>query len=112
MKLGVVRRIDDLGRIVIPKEIRNMLGIEVGDGLEIFPAKDNDGNASIILQKQKTEPIINEKLETLLYKTIIAWFDEVQYIDYNSIDEQGWIEYVCSEIGITEEEYKKIMKLN
>ena len=112
MKLGVVRRIDDLGRIVIPKEIRNMLGIEVGDGLEIFPAKDDYGNASIILQKQKIEPITNEKLETLLYKTIISWFDEVQYIDYDSIDEQGWIENVCSEIGITEEDYKRIMKLN
>ena len=33
---GVVRRIDDLGRIVIPKEIRRTLHIKEGDPLEIF----------------------------------------------------------------------------
>jgi transcriptional pleiotropic regulator of transition state genes len=34
--LGVVRHLDDLGRVVIPKELRRTLGIEAGDGLEIF----------------------------------------------------------------------------
>ena len=33
---GIVRRIDDLGRIVIPKEIRRTLRIKEGDPLEIF----------------------------------------------------------------------------
>lgn len=33
---GIVRRIDDLGRIVIPKEIRRELGIRDGDPLEIY----------------------------------------------------------------------------
>ena len=33
---GVVRRIDDLGRIVIPKEIRRNFKINEGDSLEIF----------------------------------------------------------------------------
>lgn len=37
---GVVRRIDDLGRIVIPKEIRRTLGIKDGTSLEIFVEKD------------------------------------------------------------------------
>lgn len=32
---GIVRRIDDLGRVVIPKEIRRNLGIKEGDPLEI-----------------------------------------------------------------------------
>ena len=38
---GIVRRIDDLGRIVIPKEIRRTMRIREGDPLEIFT--DNDG---------------------------------------------------------------------
>lgn len=33
---GIVRRIDDLGRIVIPKEIRRTMHIHEGDPLEIF----------------------------------------------------------------------------
>ena len=33
---GIVRRIDDLGRIVIPKEIRRSFRIKEGDPLEIF----------------------------------------------------------------------------
>jgi AbrB family looped-hinge helix DNA binding protein len=36
MKTGIIRRIDDLGRVVIPKEIRKNLGIAEGDELEIF----------------------------------------------------------------------------
>ena len=35
MKTGIIRRIDDLGRVVIPKEIRRNFGIAVGDELEI-----------------------------------------------------------------------------
>ena len=37
---GIVRRVDDLGRIVIPKEIRQNLGIHEGDPLEIFLHED------------------------------------------------------------------------
>ena len=37
---GIVRRIDDLGRIVIPKEIRRSLKFREGDPLEIFLEKD------------------------------------------------------------------------
>lgn len=39
---GIVRRIDDLGRIVIPKEIRRTMHIREGDPLEIFTAKDGE----------------------------------------------------------------------
>lgn len=35
MKTGIVRRIDDLGRIVIPKEVRQKLDIHEGDALEL-----------------------------------------------------------------------------
>ena len=44
---GVVRRIDDLGRVVIPKEIRKTLRIKEGDPLEIF----TDSEGGIILKK-------------------------------------------------------------
>lgn len=33
---GIIRRVDDLGRIVIPKEVRRTLGIREGDPLEIY----------------------------------------------------------------------------
>lgn len=44
---GVVRRIDDLGRVVIPKEIRRTLRIHEGDPLEIF----TDREGGVILKK-------------------------------------------------------------
>ena len=44
---GVVRRIDDLGRVVIPKEIRKVLRIKEGAPLEIFTDKEGE----IILKK-------------------------------------------------------------
>ena len=39
---GIVRRIDDLGRIVIPKEIRRTMRIREGDPLEIYTSKDGE----------------------------------------------------------------------
>ena len=44
---GIVRRIDDLGRIVIPKEIRRTLKIREGDPLEIY----TDSEGEVILKK-------------------------------------------------------------
>ena len=44
---GIVRRIDDLGRIVIPKEIRRVLRIRESDPIEIFTDKEGQ----VILQK-------------------------------------------------------------
>ena len=38
---GIVRRIDELGRVVIPKEIRKTLRIKEGDPLEIYTDKEN-----------------------------------------------------------------------
>ena len=44
---GIVRRIDDLGRVVIPKEIRRTMRIREGDPLEIF----TDREGEVILKK-------------------------------------------------------------
>jgi transcriptional pleiotropic regulator of transition state genes len=43
---GIVRRVDDLGRIVVPKELRKTLNIEERDALEIYTEGDQ-----IILKK-------------------------------------------------------------
>lgn len=44
--IGIVRKIDELGRIVLPIETRNLLGIKTKDALEIYMDKD-----SIVLRK-------------------------------------------------------------
>ncbi|CDC81137.1 MAG: AbrB/MazE/SpoVT family DNA-binding domain-containing protein [Clostridia bacterium] len=43
---GIVRKVDELGRIVLPSELRKSLGIEVKDSLEIYTSGD-----SVILKK-------------------------------------------------------------
>ena len=48
---GIVRRIDDLGRVVIPKEMRKMLKIEDYDALEIFTTD----SGQVVLQKYHEE---------------------------------------------------------
>lgn len=49
---GIVRRIDDLGRVVIPKELRRRMGIHENDPLEFFMSEDGKG---IILQKDNPD---------------------------------------------------------
>lgn len=48
---GIVRRIDDLGRIVIPKEIRRNMGLKDGDMLEIIT---NYNKEEIVIRPYKT----------------------------------------------------------
>lgn len=48
---GIIRRIDDLGRVVVPKEIRRSLRIKEGDPLEIFTTRDGE----IIFKSCQTE---------------------------------------------------------
>jgi len=66
---GIVRRIDDLGRVVIPKEIRRTLRIREGDPLEIFTDRDGE----VILKKyspiSELGQFSNEYAETL-YETL------------------------------------------
>ena len=44
---GIVRRIDELGRVVVPKELRKQLRIDEGDAIEIF----TEANGEIVLKK-------------------------------------------------------------
>jgi len=78
---GIVRRIDDLGRIVIPKEIRRTLRIREGDPLEIFVDREGE----VILKKYSP---INELghfateyaealFDTLHYPVLVCDRDEI-----------------------------------
>jgi transcriptional pleiotropic regulator of transition state genes len=58
---GIVRKVDDLGRIVIPKELRKTMNIKKKDPMEIFVEKIN-----IILSKYEKGCLFCEKWEILL----------------------------------------------
>lgn len=58
---GIVRRVDDLGRIVIPKEVRRSLGIKEGDPLEIFISNEGE----LVLKPYfETTRIVDDFMET------------------------------------------------
>lgn len=56
---GIVRRIDDLGRVIIPKEIRRTMGIQEGDPLEIFM----EGQDTVCFRKYGTD--LTEEIDRL-----------------------------------------------
>lgn len=62
---GIVRRIDDLGRIVIPKEIRHSLRLEEGAPLEIYTTPDNE-----IILKPYVEPTLEMSEVIELFKKL------------------------------------------
>ena len=70
---GIVRRIDDLGRIVVPKEIRRTLRIREGDALEIF----TDREGEIILKKYSPLGEMGNFAQTLGYLVCITDTDQV-----------------------------------
>lgn len=61
---GIVRRIDDLGRVVIPKEIRRTLGIKEGDPLEIYT-----DNGACVLKRYSPMGNYHDQLE-VMYNTL------------------------------------------
>lgn len=72
---GIVRRIDDLGRVVIPKEIRRSFNIQEGDPLEIFTVEG-------MVCFKKYDPIGNdkwEKVKNVLRYLLCAGFELENY---------------------------------
>lgn len=57
---GIVRRIDDLGRVVVPKELRDTLKISEGDTIEIFTAEDGE----IVLKKYSPMAELTDIMES------------------------------------------------
>ena len=56
-KIGIIRKVDELGRVVIPKEIRNQLDIDVGTNIEISMVKiQNDKKSKeYVVELRKAE---------------------------------------------------------
>ena len=70
---GIVRRVDDLGRVVIPKEIRRTMRIREGDPLEIF----TNSGGEVIFKKYspigEISPFAIQCADTLLAYKIPLW---------------------------------------
>ncbi|NLM52280.1 MAG: AbrB/MazE/SpoVT family DNA-binding domain-containing protein [Firmicutes bacterium] len=58
---GIVRKVDELGRVVIPIELRRTLGIKIKDGLEIFVDDEK-----IILRKYEPACIFCQNAENVI----------------------------------------------
>lgn len=90
---GIVRRIDDLGRIVIPKVFRQQLGIKTSDEFEIFLNTDNTltvkkieeekPNFSITLNEFGQEELKNNQGMVLLVKDKIKPEDIANIFNVN-----------------------------
>ena len=63
---GVVRRIDDLGRVVIPKEIRKTVRIKEGDPLEIYTDKDTVIAVAGGSKKDYLEQSLSKEIEQIM----------------------------------------------
>ena len=83
---GIIRRIDDLGRVVIPKEIRRTMNIREGDPLEIF--LEGDG---VVFKKYL--PNCRDSLATAL-RNAAEYYDD--YEDNRAIARQ--LEKIAKEV--------------
>lgn len=65
---GIVRRIDDLGRVVIPKEIRRTMRIREGDPLEIYTNSDGE-----VIFKKYSPTVRSERVPHRWQISCTAW---------------------------------------
>ena len=78
---GIVRRIDDLGRVIIPKDIRRTMRIKEGDPLELFTT----GEGEVVFKKY--QPF--EELNWVKAKAIVsAMYPDLQFGLYNDYGEK------------------------
>ena len=87
---GIIRRIDDLGRVVIPKEIRRTLSIREGDPLEIFVTED-----TVMFQKYSVLGSLNKCGDILrglyrLFESPVLLCDRNQAIDACGISKEEY----------------------
>ena len=86
---GIVRRVDDLGRVVIPKEIRRTLSLKEGDSVEIYVNRSDKESPMVCMTKYKSdtgEDILNDfiaRLESIKDRLILGCDEEKE--TYNKI---------------------------
>lgn len=78
MKIGIVRKFDELGRIVIPKEFRKALGWNEGTQVEIF-ADENGVNLKTHGADLEKEKVINELYKAQAAKNINDAHDALRH---------------------------------
>lgn len=100
---GIVRRIDDLGRVVIPKEVRRNFGIKEGDPLEIYT--DRDG---AIIFKKYAPNNTNDVVTYLVHSARALGFDIGVYDDIGAWRGGSRFGSVNERISIDEEKEKLI----
>lgn len=90
---GIIRRIDDLGRIIIPKTIRHTLNIKEGDTFKIY--LDDEGG------------IVFKKYESSYIKNLYYAFDNLTeyYKTYGTVEDKELI----SKINTLKDETKKVL---
>ena len=112
---GIVRRIDDLGRVVIPKEIRRTLRIREGDPLEIF----TDREGGVILKKYspigELTDFSKEYAESLqpAIGHIILISDKDAFVSVSGASKKDYIETSTEEVKIEEDQnwFEKILNI-
>jgi stage V sporulation protein T len=128
---GIVRRIDDLGRVVIPKEIRRAMRIKEGDPLEIFTTREGE----VVFKKYnyadehdwaKAKAIVKALYPDLQFALYDSWGDKQtatnakfpQSIEFEDFDDREIKNNECDTIGYIEvdsdiltEDVEKIIKV-
>ena len=59
---GIVRKVDELGRLVLPSELRKTMNVAVGDSFELFTNEDN----AIVLKKYAPGCILTGEMDELI----------------------------------------------
>lgn len=86
---GIVRRIDDLGRVAIPKEIRRTLRLKEGDQIEIYVDRSDKESPMVCMTKYRSdtgEDVLNDciaRLESIKDRLILGYDEEKE--TYNKI---------------------------
>ena len=125
---GIVRRIDDLGRVVIPREIRKSMRIKEGDPLKIFTTREGEVVFKKCQHFEEADWIKAKNLVKTLYPelkfALYNYLGEKQVSTYASTpqtfeieenaiykDERDLIGYICYSSDIFSTDAEKIEKM-